>query len=315
MKFDQLYYDSVSRQGKLLQNMKNKGDIMIKIENITKSYGNKKVLNNLSFSVKKGEPFAIIGRNGAGKSTTIKIILGLLKADTGNVGIEEKLKVGYLPEDRGLFSESTVYEHLKLFGKLSHVDNLAAEITRTIDRFELTKYAKTPVKKLSKGNGQKLLLAVTFLGSPNLIILDEPLSGLDPINKNLLKKIISEEKDNSYILLSSHQMEFVEEICSDAMFLKNGESVESGNIQELKRKYGTPSIVLPYNEEYISQLDEVMHLATKKGNSLVLRCDEKREDLFSFIMNKIPDITYINYQYGDIDDMYLQLLGKGDETK
>jgi ABC-2 type transport system ATP-binding protein len=287
---------------------------MIKIENISKTYGNKKVLQNVSFNVKKGEPFSIIGRNGAGKSTTIKIMLGLLSPDSGNVVVEKDITVGYLPEDRGLYAESTVYEHMKLFGKLSNIENLPHEITKTIARFELTNYKNIKVKQLSKGNAQKLQLALTFLGHPTLVILDEPLSGLDPINKNLLKRIIQEEKEHSYIILSSHQMEFVEEICSEAMFIKAGQMIEAGNIAELKKKYGAPNLVLPYVEETIEKLSEISHLGVRKNSTFVIKCEDNKEALFSFIMRKVPDIEYIKYQYSDIDDMYVRLLGEGEKT-
>jgi len=284
---------------------------MINIQNISKSYKDKKVLHGVSFNVKKGEPFAIIGRNGAGKSTTLKIILGMLAPDGGSVQTEGQLKIGYLPEERGTYAETTVYDHMQLFGKLSHISNLEDEITRAIERFELTEYKEKKVKDLSKGNAQKLLLALTFLGHSNLIILDEPLSGLDPINKNLLKKIIHEERDNSYIMVSSHQMEFVEEICSEVMFLKDGRVIEAGLISELKRKYGTPSLVIPYSEAHMATLHELGDSLTRERNTIVIPCRENKDALFAFIMRKLPDIEYVKYQYGDIDDMYMQLLGEG----
>jgi len=287
---------------------------MIKIENISKTYGSKQVLQNISFNVQKGEPFSIIGRNGAGKSTTIKIMLGLLSPDSGKVVVDKDITVGYLPEDRGLYTESTVYEHMKLFGKLSNIKGLPYEITKTMARFELTNYKNIKVKQLSKGNAQKLQLALTFLGQPTLVILDEPLSGLDPINKNLLKRIIHEEKDNSYIILSSHQMEFVEEICTEAMFIKDGKMIEAGSIAGLKKKYGSPNLVLPYVEADIAKLNEISHLGVRKNSTFVIKCDDNKEALFSFIMQKVPDIEYIKYQYSDIDDMYVKLLGEGEKT-
>lgn len=228
---------------------------MILIKNIEKVYQNIKI-GKVSFSVKRGYPFALLGRNGSGKSTILKIILGLKTADYGEVSLPKNISIGYLPEERGLFLDSTVQEHFELFARLSHVKNRKKRIDHWLDRLDIKDFANISLKNLSKGTAQKVQIGITFIGNPELIILDEPFSGLDPVNTELLKKLIIEESKNKFIIISSHQMNQIEEICKEAIFIKAGKIVDQGEILDLKKKYGDNRLTIELDQSIQEKLEE-----------------------------------------------------------
>lgn len=225
---------------------------------LTKKYGDKTVLDHLSFRMDKPGVYALLGTNGAGKTTAIRIILGMLSFDEGNVSWKDKplnainSNVGYLAEERGLYPKYTLLDQLLYFAKLKNIPKNEAKkkIEYWSKRLEVEEYvfpSKTKKKKLkyktaeqlSKGNQQKIQLMVALLADPELLILDEPLSGLDPVNSDLFKNIIKDEIDKGkYLIMSSHQMEIIEEFCEDITILNRGKTVLQGNLNEIKRGYG-----------------------------------------------------------------------------
>lgn len=293
---------------------------MIQIQNVSKNYTDTTGVKGISFNLKKNEPLAILGRNGAGKTTILKILIGLLKADSGRVIIPNKIKIGYLPEDRGMYPDSTVLENLILFSKLSGSSNFYEESLEILRRFGLTNYKDIKVKHLSKGNKQKLQLSAVFINSPELIILDEPLSGLDPVNKELLSKIISEKKQSTYIIISSHQMDFIEKICSSVIFLKEGNILEAGTIDQMKSKYGIEKIIIPMPQNIDSFLKEISYKQENiriKENSLELIIKKENMKSLAEIINQIltynPNISFLRYDKTTLDNIYIDLLSKEDE--
>lgn len=229
------------------------------VNGLTKKYGEKTVVDHLSFSLDEPGVYALLGTNGAGKTTSIRMILGMLAKDGGEVIWNGKaldpmnMNVGYLAEERGLYPKYTLMDQLLYFSKLKGVSKETAKerIAYWAKRLEVEEYIypiKTKGKKtekaktadqLSKGNQQKIQLMAALLSEPELLILDEPLSGLDPVNTDLFKNIIREELGKGkYLIMSSHQMATIEEFCEDITILNRGKTVLSGNLNEIKKSYG-----------------------------------------------------------------------------
>lgn len=221
---------------------------MLEISNISKTFGEKKAVNNISFNVEKGKIFGLLGRNGAGKSTIFRIILNILKADEGNVKyngdyINEKItdNIGYLPEEGSLIASYTVLEQFLYYGALKSMSEkkIKESAIYWLEKFNILEYLNMKIKDLSKGNRQKIQFIIAILHSPELIILDEPFSGLDPISVNEFKNIILELKaQNKMILFSSHRMDHVEMLCEDILIIDKGNEILKGNLKEIKDSYG-----------------------------------------------------------------------------
>ena len=221
------------------------------VKDVSKFYGDKKVVDNISFSVLNPGVFGLLGTNGAGKTTTIRMILNVISRDGGAIEWdskpinEHKLRFGYLPEERGLYPKAKIVEQLMYFAKLRGVSGSTAKknIKYWLERLEVTQYADLTAEKLSKGNQQKVQFIASIVHNPELVFLDEPFSGLDPVNTELFKSVIYELIDNSkYIIMSSHQMSTVEEFCSDLLILKDGKTVLNGNLRDIKHSYGRTNL-------------------------------------------------------------------------
>lgn len=225
--------------------------MILTVRNISKSFtlpdgGRKQALSDISFSAESGSPLGLLGRNGAGKTTIMRIIMGVFPPDSGEVLTDGKplsrkqASFGYLPEERGLYSKMEVLEQMIYFGKLRGLSGAQAkkEANGLLERLEMTEYAKNRLETLSKGNGQKIQLGVALLGNPDVIILDEPFSGLDPVNAMQLKSVIEEQsKRGALIIFSSHQMPAVEDFCENIVMINEGEKVLDGRLSEIKREY------------------------------------------------------------------------------
>jgi ABC-2 type transport system ATP-binding protein len=220
---------------------------VLEIKNVGKSLGDQLVIHDLTFSVKGGETFGLLGPNGAGKTTMMRMIMNILKPDYGEILFNgqprEKLKAlhfGYLPEERGLYPRAGVLEMLVYFGSLNNLDRRKAQVEaiRYLDKLGLVEYTDVRVHKLSKGIQQKVQLVAAFLHDPDVLILDEPFTGLDPINQIVLSDILKEYKQNNKILIiSTHQMEMAEKLCDHIVFINGGEVILDGNLQQVKDKY------------------------------------------------------------------------------
>ena len=243
------------------------------VNGLYKAFGEKVAVDNISFEMRSPGVFGLIGTNGAGKTTIIRMILGIMRPDAGEAlwqgrPISRKvLNFGYLPEERGIYTKNRVFEQLVYFGKLRGMTSAAAKASaeELLERFEITEYANMTADKLSKGNQQKVQLAATLIHDPELIFLDEPFSGLDPINAESLRKIINElVKKKKYIIMSSHQMSTVEEYCEDLVLLHRGKALLSGNLRKIKAGYGATKLavsadanILPFAEQVGMKIKEV----------------------------------------------------------
>ena len=227
---------------------------MLKVENLTKTFDKNVAVNNISFNASKGKIFGLLGRNGAGKSTIFRCILNIIKQDSGKVLYNDKIidekilhKIGYLPEDGSLISSYKVLEQCIYYGMLKNMDeeSIKKRLFELTSKFDIIEYMNMKQKDLSKGNRQKIQFIVSILHDPELLILDEPFSGLDPISVEQLKQVLLELKESGKIIVfSSHRMDHVEMLCEDILILDHGMEIIKGNIDDIKDSYNTKVINL-----------------------------------------------------------------------
>ena len=218
----------------------------LELTNIEKSFGEKEVLKGISFFAVSGEAFGLLGRNGAGKTTTIRILMDVFPAEKGNVLIDgapinyNEIKIGYLPEERGLYPKKKIIDQLVYFAALHGMKSKEAVKAADywLERLDMTQYRNKRLDTLSKGNQQKIQLITALAHNPEIVILDEPFSGLDPVNAMLLKDVVKEEiAKGKIVLFSSHQMSYIEEFCSNIAIINQGEIVLKGNLHDIKHNY------------------------------------------------------------------------------
>ena len=251
------------------------------IENVSKTFIDKKAVDNISFKIEKPGVFALLGTNGAGKTTTIRMMLGIIKKDSGSIlwngkNVDRKnVNFGYLPEERGIYPKTRIVDQLEYFAKLKGMTKQEAQknIDYWLEKLKMTEYKYQPAEKLSKGNQQKIQFITAVMHDPELIVLDEPFSGLDPVNTELLKNIILElVKENKYIIMSSHQMTSVEEFCEDVVILNKGKTVLKGNLNEIKDSY-------PINKVEIDTKEDIKKII--ENHKLELKEQEDRKYIIS----------------------------------
>ena len=220
--------------------------MILTVNNIYKSFGEKQVLKGISFSAQNGKALGVLGRNGAGKTTLIRIIMQVFAPDEGNVLIdnlplsESNVNFGYLPEERGLYPKKKISTQLLYFAELKGVSRKEAEATidNYLTKLEIIDYKDKRLDSLSKGNQQKVQLVAALISNPDIIVLDEPFSGLDPVNAGILKDIVKELiADGKLVLFSSHQMNYIEEFCNDIVILNGGHVVANGSIRDIKHQF------------------------------------------------------------------------------
>lgn len=223
------------------------------VDNLCKTFGEKTAVDHLSFQMDEPGIFGLIGTNGAGKTTTIRMILGIMRPDKGSATwngttiSRDTLSFGYMPEERGIYMKNKVMEQLVYFGMLRGMNRSDAKASalRYLDRLGMTEYKDMLVEKLSKGNQQKIQLISTLVHNPELIFLDEPFSGLDPVNTEVLRGLLSDLIDEKrYIVMSSHQMGTVEEYCENIVILHHGQTKLVGNLRDIKHGYGHTNLVI-----------------------------------------------------------------------
>ena len=227
--------------------------MQLMINNISKGFGDKQVLHNVSFTVTSGRAMGFLGRNGAGKSTTIRCLMDVFRPDSGDFLLDGRpfkprsLKIGYLPEERGMYQKNEVLAQLMYFARLrgaSKADALKSA-NHWVDYFGLGDYKKKKLEVLSKGNQQKIQIAQSFLNEPDILILDEPFSGLDPVNARVFQDAISDfVKEGRLVIFSSHQMSYVEDVCDDVTLIHEGRILLSGDLDKIRREEGQNKLFL-----------------------------------------------------------------------
>lgn len=225
----------------------------LEVRDIRKSFGETEILKGISFSVESGRALGLLGRNGAGKTTTIRVLMDVFHANSGELLLDgekfdpRKVQIGYLPEERGLYPKREVLEQMVYLARLRGVSRKQAEenAMKWLTRLEVDQYAGKLLETLSKGNQQKVQLASTLVCDPDIVILDEPFSGLDPVNSQILQEVVQELiREGRIVIFSSHQMSYVEEFCEDIVIIHHGEVALSGNLDEIKREFGKNQLVI-----------------------------------------------------------------------
>lgn len=266
----------------------------LEIKNLHKSFEGNEVLKGVNFSVQSGRALGLLGRNGAGKTTTIRIIMDIFHANEGEVLLDGKPfeasrnQVGYLPEERGMYPKKTVIEQMVYFAKLRGMEKKKAveSARRWLERLEVPEYEKRKMDTLSKGNQQKVQLAATLVCDPDIVVLDEPFSGLDPVNSQILKDVIRELiARGKIVIFSSHQMSYVEEFCEDIAIINHGEVVLSGNLDEIKEEYGEGRKILAAQNMTIPELEKC---CTEKLSD-VLEVEGRNKHNVIFVMKNGAD--------------------------
>lgn len=295
---------------------------MLKVENITKYYGDFLAVDNLSFEVKKGEIFGLLGVNGAGKTTTFRMIIGLLEANSGNITLNGKPidysvtdKIGFLTEERSLLTKLTVLEQAVYYGILKGMNkkNIESKLDKYLERFHIKDYKYRKIKELSKGNQQKVQFICAILNEPELLILDEPFSGLDPINVQLFMDVIKELKEKgTSIIFSSHRMEHVEMFCEKLVVLVKGKAVLAGNLKEIKKSYRKKNIHIVGEDIDISQLKKVngvLEVMQNESEIIVkIASQENAKDVFQFI-KKCNEVSKFVVEDASLNEIFLEKVG------
>lgn len=257
----------------------------LEVKDIHKSFGEKEILKGISFSVESGRALGLLGRNGAGKTTTIRTLMDVFHANSGEILLDgetfnpRKVQIGYLPEERGLYPKREVLEQMVYLARLRGIGRKQAQenAKKWLARLEVAQYEKVLLETLSKGNQQKVQLASTLVCNPDIVILDEPFSGLDPVNSRILQDVVKELiADGKIVIFSSHQMSYVEEFCEDIVMINHGEVVLDGNLSEIKKEYGKNQLVISAVNQ---SLDELETLLTSQFSDLVEVTGRTKNDL------------------------------------
>ena len=298
---------------------------MLKVENITKYYNKTKAVDNLSFTVEKGEIFGLLGENGAGKTTTFRIILGLINASSGNVTLDGKKidysltdKIGYVTEERSLLTKMTVKDQILLYGVLKGMseDNILKEMRKWLKKFQISDYENRKIKELSKGNQQKIQFIAAVINKPKLLILDEPFSGLDPINVEMLKKAIIElQETGCSIIFSSHQMEQIEDFCEKLVILSHGKVVVAGYLKDIKNEYRKKNILLRGDNlplDKIRKLKGAISLEEHRGEYLVkIESLDIADSIFKIV--KDYNITKYDVTEPTLNEIFIEKVGANND--
>lgn len=296
--------------------------VALNVSSVAKKFGEKTAVDNISFKIEKPGVFGLLGTNGAGKTTTIRMILGILEKDSGTIHwngkpvTRETVKFGYLPEERGLYPKAKIVEQLSYFGKLRGMDGKSVKkvINYWFDRLKVTEYLNSTAEQLSKGNQQKIQFITALLHNPELIILDEPLSGLDPVNTDLFKSVIYElVEKGKFIIMSSHQMQSIEDYCEDLVILKNGQTILKGNLKSIKAGYGRTNLTIHCQEDIgILIKDQGMNLISKTatGYEFKIKSDEEGYALLEKIIASKIGLDKFEIREPSLHEIFIEKVGE-----
>ncbi|SDJ89085.1 ABC transporter ATP-binding protein [Sediminibacillus albus] len=293
----------------------------LKMSNVTKRFGNFTAVDNLSLEIPESQIFGFLGANGAGKTTTFRMILGLLDITEGNISwngnainYNNSDLIGYLPEERGLYPKLKVKDQLVYLGKLRGMqkNDVIEELKGWLEKFRVPDYLDKKVEELSKGNQQKIQFISAVIHRPKLLILDEPFSGLDPVNVEMLKQaVVDLKKQGTSIVFSSHRMEHVEELCEYLCIMQNGSPVVHGSLKEIKRSFGKKNLFIhaDFDLEFLQGLPGVVNYkATSEGCELQIEKEEVSQQIFTSLDGK-GFIRKFALEEPSLNDIFIEKAG------
>ena len=297
--------------------------MILELKNIEKSFGDKKVLTGVSFKAEGGKAFGLLGRNGAGKTTSIRILMDVFPANSGEVLIDRqpidynKIGIGYLPEERGLYPKKIIIDQLTYFAELKGMSRKAAvqSIDYWLERLGMTEYRSKRLDTLSKGNQQKIQLITALAHDPDIVILDEPFSGLDPVNAMLLKDVVKEQiAKGKIVLFSSHQMSYIEEFCDSIAILNNGVVALHGDLHDIKRDYPRDRLVVRTESPDAIIADFGSSCAVMENGDLMIRlaAPSEKKAIMMRLVEKY-DIDEVKVFEPSLNDIFVEYAG--DEAK
>lgn len=293
--------------------------MVLEFKNIEKSFGEKKVLTGVSFKAEGGKAFGLLGRNGAGKTTSIRILMDVFPANSGEVLIDgqeidyNKIGIGYLPEERGLYPKKIILDQLTYFAELKGMSRKEAvkSIDYWLDRLGMTEYRNKKLETLSKGNQQKIQLITALAHDPDIVILDEPFSGLDPVNAMLLKDVVKEQiSKGKIVLFSSHQMSYIEEFCDSIAILNNGVVALQGDLHDIKRDYPRDRLVVKTEtpDAIIADFGSTCTVM-ENGNLMIRLADPSEKKATMTRLVETYDIDEVKVYEPSLNDIFVEYAG------
>lgn len=294
---------------------------MLEVKNVKMKYGDFTAVHNLSFKIAPGEIFGLLGTNGAGKTTTFRMIMGLLEPTEGEVlyfgnkvGYHNVNEIGYMIEERSLLTKITVKELMLYFGQLKdmHPDVILERLDYWLERFNILEYKNKKIRELSKGNQQKIQFISSIINNPKLLLLDEPFSGLDPININLFEEAIRDfQKQGSIIIFSSHQLDHVESFCEQIVILEKGHAVISGHINDIKKDFQKQNIKIigNINIDKIKSIPGVFNVIQNQKEVIVkIENETVAKDVFEYIKT-CDNITKYDVEQASLSEIFVAKVG------
>ena len=293
----------------------------LELVDVCKNFGTKKAVKNLNISIDKPGVYGLLGTNGAGKTTTIRMILGIIKKTSGKItwnGKEvtrENVNFGYMPEERGVYPKTKIYDQLMYFAKLKGMKQKEANeaIDYWLKRLDMEEYRDMLAEKLSKGNQQKIQFIISVMNDPELIVLDEPFSGLDPVNTETLKEVMKELiKENKYIIMSSHQMASVEEFCTDLTILNRGTTVLQGNLAKIKNGYPSEKIEIITVENIDNIIKQAgLEIIENTDNHYLVKIKQEKqgEELFKKLAETNIRVIKFEFKKPTLNEIFIEKVG------
>lgn len=310
------------------------GYMKLEVKDITKSFGDKQVLHGISFEVQSGRALGLLGRNGAGKTTTIRILMDVFRANSGEVLLDgekfnqRKHLIGYLPEERGLYPKKKVIEQMVYLGRIRGISKseAVANSKKWLKRLGVLEYENAKLETLSKGNQQKVQLASTLACDPDIVILDEPFSGLDPVNSRILQDVVMELiGQNKIVIFSSHQMSYVEEFCKDIVIINKGDVVLSGDLDNIKREFGKNQLVVSAVDKTLDDLEniinehmsDILEITGRTKEELIIKniADVSRKQILSKFISENIEIERFETYKPSLNDIFVSKVGDADEKE
>lgn len=292
------------------------------LKNVSKTFVGKQAVDNISLSLEKPGVFGLLGTNGAGKTTTIRMLLGIIKKDSGEItwkgkAVDRKsVNFGYLPEERGVYPKTKIFDQLMYFAELKGMkkEEAKASINRWAKELKVEEYLQMPAEKLSKGNQQKIQFMTAVIHNPELVVLDEPFSGLDPVNTEILKNIIINlVKEGKYVIMSAHQMATIEEFCSDILILNKGKTVLQGNLKQIKETYPANRLEIYAQADIKKYINEFnLEVENEVDNDYIIKIsdEETAHKLLNRVIEEGIKVEKFEIKKPTLNDIFIEKVGE-----